>query len=118
MIAHNLHPSDHCANRPETEKLCTNNTSLSKLLSVDVAGRVDNCHGIVRTDSGEEGAWVAEGVGERCQVGLELGHRTSWSLVSLLSHARPHIRRSHLLALEGQLGQFEADTAVVDGRWY
>lgn len=77
MVAHNFHPSDHGADREETKNLGANDTRLGKLLSVDVASRVENCHGVVGTDSGEECAGVAESVGERCEVGLELGHGTS-----------------------------------------
>lgn len=77
MVAHNLHPSDHGADSEETKNLGAKNADLGKLLSVDVAGRVEDCHGIVGADSREECARVAESVGERCQIGLELSHGTS-----------------------------------------
>jgi len=102
VVANNLHSSDHGANGEKAKNFCAYNAELGKLLSVDVADGVERGNGIVGADAVDERGRLAEGVGHGCEVGLELCDRG----------------RSHLLALDGELGELETDATVVDGRWY
>lgn len=101
-VANNLPSANHLANCEETQDFCTKNGSECELRSVDISNAFDD-----RFWGGgfggflEEGGGVSEGLEDTLKVGLEGGHG----------------RRIHLLALEHELGELQADTRVVNSWW-
>lgn len=71
LVADNVHPTDHLADREETDHLSKGDTRESDVLGAGVA---DAGHdGLGRSD-GLEGSGVARGIDEGLEVGLEGGH--------------------------------------------
>lgn len=97
-VADNVHSTDHLADGEETNNLGGGNTSESKLLLAGIA----NPRNDVLEREVLEGGGVASSVNQRLEVGLE----------------GSQVGRSHVLATEYQLSEFEADLRVIDRRGY
>jgi hypothetical protein len=81
VIAHNFHSSDHFSNREKPQDLGEHDSGDRQLSAVDVADGAQDGFGVHRAGGGagggHDGTRIAENVGNRLEVGLELSHRTA-----------------------------------------
>lgn len=119
-VAHDVASSNDLANSEESEDLSGSHTIESQLLLVGVAQTAEKGLGGGDVHVAKVGG-VADNVDDGLEVGLESSQVAEVSISEPSSYDTSKgccLRRSHLLAPENKLGEFDSDFRVVDSRGY